>query len=207
MYCYTCGKPIEDNAAYCPYCGAAIAERAKETDYNSNILYQLLPTDYRKYCLKVYQDRITIDGKFLYLKDKEFIAQNGNVTALLHNYIGMGYLAKRSYRKTFAFVFGGVILGVINSIIEKFSALADKANSFLRWIGETVTLPEWMTYLLNGTMVICIILGILLFFSKKKVVEISFTDKRICIPRRSLSDAEYAGLYQTIKNLSNKGKL
>lgn len=207
MYCRSCGKPIEDNVPYCPHCGAAAAGEIKETVYNAGVLYQLSPADHRKYCLKVYQDRLTVDGRFWYLKDKEFISQNGNATALLHNYIGMGYLAKRSYRKTLAFVFGGVILGVINLIIEKLSDLADRANTFLRWIGEAVTLPDWMTYLLYGTMVICIILGILLFFSKKKVVEISFTDKRICIPRNSLADAEYAGLYRTIKNLTKKGDL
>lgn len=204
MYCRTCGKQIESVSTYCSYCGASVAGREKEVKHNNSVLYQLLPTDRRKYCLKVYQDKLTIEGRFWYLKDKEFALQKGKDIALLHNYIGMGYLNKRSYRKTIAFVLGGVILGVINSIIEKLSELADKANFFLRWIGETVTLPEWMTYLLNGTMVVCIILGILLFFSKKKVVEISFTDKRICVPQKSLSNAEYAGLYQTIKNQTQK---
>ena len=82
-----------------------------------------------------------------------------------------------------AFVFGGVILGAVNSLIDKLGELADKTNSVLRWIGQTFTLPEWLNYILNMTVVICIVLGIMLFFSKKKVVEISFTDKRICAGR------------------------
>lgn len=200
MYCRTCGKTVEDNVSYCPYCGSAVIDVKKETGLNSSVLYQLLPDDHRKYRLNIYQDRLTIDGQFWYLKDKEFVTQNGTATALLHNYIGMGYLNKRSYRKTLAFVFGGVILGAINSLIDKLGELADKANSVFRWIGQTFTLPEWLDYILNITIVICIVLGILLFFSKKKVVEISFTDKRICIPQSSLSNAEYAGLYQVIKS-------
>ncbi len=204
MHCYACGRSIEDNAAYCPYCGARVAERKKEAEHSSRVLYQLPATDCRKYCLKVFQDRLTIDGKFWYLKNKEFVSQNGNAAALLHNFIGMGYLTKRSYRKTLAFVFGGVILGLINSITEKLSDLADKANFFLMWIGQTFILPVWLDYVLNIAAGLCIVLGILLFFSKKSVVEISFTDKRICVPKKSLSNVEYAGLYQIIKNLTKK---
>lgn len=205
MHCRTCGKSIEDNSAYCPYCGAAVAETTKETDQTGIIVfYQLTPSGHRKYRLNIYQDRLTIDGQFWYLKDKEFVSHNGTTIALLHNFIGMGYLNKRSYRKTLAFVFGGVILGVINSLIGKLEELADKANFVLRWIGQTFTLPEWLSYILNITTVICIALGIMCFFSKKKVVEISFTDKRICIPQSSLSNAEYAGLYQAIKNQTKK---
>lgn len=200
MYCNACGKQIEKTVTYCPHCGVAVIEVNKETEHNNSALYQLLPDDHRKYRLNIYQDRLTIDGRFWYLKDKEFVSQNGTATAFLHNYIGMGYLNKRSYRKTLAFVFGGVILRAINSLIDKLGELADKANSVLRWIGQTFTLPEWLDYILNITVVICIVLGILLFFSKKKVVEISFTDKRICIPQNSLSNAEYVGLYQAIKS-------
>lgn len=204
MYCRTCGKFIEDNVSHCSYCGTSAAVAENENNCNNSIFYQLLPTDHRKYSLKVYQDRLAIDGRFWYLRDKEFILQNGNATAFIHNYLGMGYLSMRSYKKTLAFVFGGVILGTIKTIIDKLSDLADKANFFLGWIGQTFTLPEWLNTIFNMAVVICIILAIILFFSKKKVVEISFTDKRICIPQKSISQEEYYELYQTIKNLLKK---
>ena len=27
MYCYKCGKQIEDNSVICPYCGTALSQR------------------------------------------------------------------------------------------------------------------------------------------------------------------------------------
>lgn len=203
MICMKCGGELRANAVYCLHCGTMLSQQAAGA--SESVLYQLEHTAQRQYDLRVYPNRLTIDGKFWYLKDKEFVAGNGADTAYLHNFIGMGYLNKRSYRKILAFVCGGTVLGLLNLLFAKLSDLAYKANSLLQWIGESATLPAWMAYLLNGVMIICIILGILMFFSKKKVVEISFTDKRICIPQRSISNAEYVGLYQTIKNLSKTG--
>ena len=53
---------------------------------------------------------------------------------------------------------------------------------------------------------ICLLLGLVLFFSKKKVIEISFTDKRICVPQKSMSSAEYQTLYQTLIHTRNQNR-
>ncbi len=167
--------------------------------------YHLPMTQNRKYEIQVWPDRVLFSGQFLYLQDKEFYANKGEATmASPANFLGMGHLKMRSYKKTLAFVVSGVVLGAVNALCEKASDLADKANSVLQWVGETLTLPGWLNVLLNVSMAACLCFGIILFFSKKNVVEISFTDKRICVPEKSLSDAEFAGLYQAIKSLSGR---
>lgn len=145
---------------------------------------------------------MTFSGQFLYLKEKEFYQNHGQSdTAFLSNFLGIGYLNQRSYRKTIAFIVSGMIMQGVKLTVDKLSELADQANSFLQWIGHAVELPSWLNYTVNLLAAVCLIMGVALFFSKKKVVEISFTDKRICIPQKSLSNAEYAGLYQAVKAL------
>lgn len=56
---------------------------------------------------------------------------------------------------------------------------------------------------MNALAVICVLSAVALFFSKKKVIEISFTDKRICVPQTSLTRSEYIMLYQSIMNAKN----
>ncbi len=112
----------------------------------------------------------------------------------------MGYLAKHSPKKCMAFILGGTTLEIIKTIIDKLNSILDKINNYLQWIDMSIELPEWMTYTMNTIAFVCIVLGIVFFFSKKKVVEISFMDKRICIPQRSITKNEFNMLYQSINN-------
>lgn len=203
MFCSSCGKQIKESMSYCPFCGESTTILV---DNQENKLYYYLPlSSNREYDIKVYAEQVIFSGKFWYLKDKEFYRnQNTQDTAMIHNFIGMGYLSKRSYRKTIAFVLGGTVLEVVKMIADKLSDLVNKANGYLQWIGHEISLPDWINYTVNTIAVICLIMAVVLFFSKKKVVEISFVDKRICIPQKSISNTEYAGLFQTIKNLSQK---
>lgn len=112
----------------------------------------------------------------------------------------MGYLAKHSPKKCMAFILGGTTLEIIKTIIDKLNSILDKINNYLQWIDMSIELLEWMTYTMNTIAFVCIVLGIVFFFSKKKVVEISFMDKRICIPQRSITKNEFNMLYQSINN-------
>ena len=172
-------------------------------DTQDNQLYYHLPmSDNRNYDIKVYAKQLIINGSFWYLKDKEFYRNSNNSdSANIQNFLGMGYLNKRSYRKTIIFVLGGTILETVKMIVDKLSDLVNKANSYLQWVGHEICLPEWLNNTVNVLAIICLILAVTLFFSKKKVVEISFTDKRICIPQKSMSNREYMELYQIIQPL------
>lgn len=203
MYCCRCGKVISHLSTYCPACGNLLQ---RENIQRKNICYYQLPiTANRFYSITVYAQKIVIEGKFWYLRDKEFYRNKEKTdTALIQNFLGMGYLKKRSYKKCVAFILSGLVLTGINAVMEKLNEWTDNANFFLQWIGKTIALPEWMGIVLNVATVICMLFGIVYFFSKKKVVEISFTDKRICIPQKSISDLEFNALYQVIKQLVHK---
>lgn len=213
MYCTNCGKQIENTTNYCPYCGHALSVNGQapiqdsainQPNYseNSHVIYHLPTTTNRSCDIQVFSDHVTFSGKFWYLRDKDFYRNRGkSETALIKDFLGMGYLAKRSYRQTVIFVFGGTFLEIVKAVVDKLSEWVDKANNYLKWIDHTIALPEWMNITVNVMAFLCIALGIALFFSKKKVIEISFTTKRICIPQKSLSADEFQKLRGIIKSL------
>lgn len=201
MYCSQCGTKIELSSVFCSNCGAS-QMRAEQAQSNDNTLFYHLPaTDKRKCDIAVWQDKVVFWGKFYYLKDKEFCKNKKSTeTAYLRNYLGMGYLSQRSYQKTLWFILGGTVMELVKLALDKITEFVDKVNDYLKWIDRSITLPEWMNNTVNVLAFICLILGIVLFFSKKKVIEISFTDKRICVPQKSMSKSEYNMLYQSIQN-------
>ena len=199
MYCSHCGTVLDNQSNFCPKCG--MAQEIFSQRENILPLYHLPVTDKRKCDIAVLHDKVVFSGKFYYLKDKEFYKnKKPTETAYLCNYLGMGYLNQRSYRKTLWFIVGGTVMELAKLVLDKITELVDKANDYLKWVDRSITLPEWMDNTVNVLAIICLILGIVLFFSKKKVIEISFTDKRICVPQNSMSKSEYNMLYQSIQN-------
>lgn len=193
MFCRQCGKEMDGQAAFCSYCGASTGKG------DSDVLYHLPLSQNRECDICVYPDRVTFQGKFWYLVNKEFVnPHKEQESAQIQNFLGLGYLAKRSYKKCVLFVVSGFLLQMVKLVIDKLSEGVDKINSYLQWVGHSISLPPWMNITMNVIAVICLLLGLILFFSKKKVIEISFTDKRICVPQKSMSAIEYQTLYQTI---------
>lgn len=202
MQCNQCGKILTAETVFCPQCGLAVDKTNLTT--NNQLLYKLTENTKRFYTITVNRKNILFTGKFWYIKDKEFIkSQSGNESALIKNFIGMGYLAKRSFKKCLLFVIAGSVLEVVKMIIDKLTEWADKANDYLQWIDKSISLPEWMNDTMNALAILCILFAIALFFSKKKVIEISFTDKRICVPQKSMTISEYSVLYQSIMKAKN----
>ncbi len=206
MFCRQCGKKIDGHAAFCSYCGAGTGEHVSPVSQSTgNILYHLPVSEKRECDICVYEDRVTFQGKFWYLADKEFIRPRGNQeVARVQDFLGLGYLTKRSYKKCVTFVFSGFLLQIVKLVIDKLTEGVDKINNYLQWVGHSISLPDWMNMTMNVLAVICLLLGLVLFFSKKKVIEISFTDKRICVPQKSMTVNEYQTLYQTIMQARNK---
>ena len=202
MQCSKCGKILAAEAAFCPQCGMAVDKAGLSS--GNQLLHKLTENAERNYTITVNKENVLFTGDFWYLKDKEFIKSHGsNENALVKNFIGIGYLAKRSFRKCLMFVIAGSALEIIKMIIDKLTEWVDKANDYLQWIDKSISLPGWMNYTMNALAILCILLGIALLFSKKKVIEISFTDKRICVPQKSMTGSEYNMLYQSIMNAKN----
>lgn len=170
-----------------------------QSSNDRKILYRLAPNRQRSYSILVNGEEVMFSGDFWYLKNKEFVkCRNRQEMAQTRNFLGMGYLAKRSFKKCILFLLAGSALEIVKMIIDKLTEWVDKANDYLQWFGQSISLPEWMNQTMNGIAAICVLLAILLFFSKKKVIEISFTDKRICVPQKSMTQSEYNQLYQGI---------
>ncbi len=199
MQCRTCGKVLNAGTAFCPGCGAPVAGAVAGSE--NSLLYRLAENNNRNYRITVNRKDIQFAGEFWYLKKKEFVkCPGGKETALSQNFLGMGYLSKRSFRKTLLFVLAGSALEVVKLVIDKLTEWIDKANDYLQWIDRSISLPGWMNVTMNIMAIICILIGTALLFSKKKVIEISFTDKRICVPAKSMTSQEYNTLYQSIVN-------
>ena len=170
-----------------------------------NRVHFYLPKNDRRPCdIKVFSDRVVFEGKFRYLKDKKICWRHTyKDTALIKNFIGMEYLAKHSLRKCMTFILGGTALEIIRAAIDRLSIVLVKINNYLQWADRSsIELPEWMAYSMNTIAFVCVALGIIFLFSEEKVVEISFTDKRICVPQKSISNTEYTELYQAIKSFT-----
>lgn len=198
-YCTTCGKELTDDMRFCSGCGKSVYSEKQVVENNTGAIYHLPITEKRKCDIKVFSDKVIFDGSFWFLKDKDFYRNKAN-TEITNpkEFIGMGYLKKRSYRKGIIFVFAGTILEGIKFVIDKLNDLVGKANDYLKWVDISIELPVWIEYIMNGATIICLLLAIMYFFSKKKVVEISFINKRICIPEKSLTSQEFVELRESI---------
>jgi RNA polymerase subunit RPABC4/transcription elongation factor Spt4 len=202
MQCGKCGAVLDVGMKFCPECGTPLVQ--PNTNMSNLALFQITENEKRQYSIIVNRNEILFNGEFWYLKDKEFVSnKNKSDRALISNFMGMGYLAKRSPRKCILFVIVGSMLELVKAIIDKLSDWVDEVNNYLQWFDKSISLPDWMNYTMNTLAIICVLLAIVYFFSKKKVIEISFTDKRICVPQNSMTSNEYHTLYQSIINAKN----
>lgn len=192
-YCRKCGAQITDKMKFCSACGEQIEI------IHINPIYHLQITEKRKCDIKVFSDKVVFDGSFWLLKDKDFY-RNKSKTEIVNpkDFIGMGYLKKRSYRKVLILVFAGTVFEGVKFVVDKLNDIVGKLNDYLEWFNTSVKLPIWIEYIMNGATIVCFLLAIIYFFSKKKVIEISFTNKRICIPEKSLTSHEFVGLRESI---------
>ena len=197
MQCIRCGKVLDYDMSFCSQCGMPVGVANSNTVKQE--IYKLPKNENRSYCITVNRVTVSFEGDFWYLKEKEFVkCKTKTEAALVQDFLGMGYLSKRSFRKCLLFIIAGSALELIKFAVDKLTELLDKINDILRWFDQSISLPDWVNSTMNFVAIICVVLAIMLFFSKKKVVEISFTDKRICVPKSSMTHGEYSMLYQSL---------
>ena len=94
----------------------------------------------------------------------------------------MSTLRKRSPKKTLRFLLLAVVLEFVDTLAGK--------------IGDIFffTDTSWTSYMVNTAVLLCVIFGIAAFFSKKKVIEISFLSKRFCIDENLFDEEDIAKL-------------
>lgn len=131
-----------------------------------------------------------IEGDFCYLVNKEFRkGANPKDSCPIQEYLGLGKLRKRSPKQLMIFVFLAAALELVN-------ALAAKIGDYLFFLNT-----DWTSYIVNIAAVLCIVQGLRLFFSKKKVVEISFLTKRFCVDETLYKEEDINRLNQIMLKL------
>ena len=177
-------------------CGKKNEELANEIE--KKCIFHLNKTEVRKYDIKVYHDKLVIEGEFWNLKDKEFYKNNSQKdVGYIKDFIGIGYLKKKSYRQGIIFVISAFILEMINLILDKVGDI----QMVMSLVGDSFELPRWIDYGVNIMLIGCFLLAIRYFFSQKDVVEISFLNKRICVPKNSLSNYDFLNLREIISGI------
>ncbi len=145
----------------------------------------------KKHCsIQVSDTEFMIKGNFYYLINKEFRpVKNGNDKCSIKEYMGLGSLRKRSPKKLIQFI-------VLACILELFDTIAGKMGDYLFFMDT-----DWTSYFVNAAAILCVIQGVRLFFSKKKVIEISFLSKRFCVDERLFRNEDINRLHQMLLRL------
>lgn len=169
-------------------------------------LFSLPYTDKRKYSLNVYQDRVTIEGKYWYLVNKEFKKAKAPDMGMLTDYYGTDKIKKGSYKSTAGFVFAGCILMGVDSIIAFVNSIIDDANFFLGLIGISVESPPVFNIILAILSFACLGIGIAGLLKYRNMIVITFRDRRFCIPKKSVTKQEYNYLVMRLHQLAEECK-
>lgn len=140
--------------------------------------------------IRVSEDTFAIEGDFYYLVNKEFHpVKSGRDTCSIKEYMGLGSLRKRSPKKLMQFL-------VLACILELFDTIAGKMGDYLFFLDT-----GWTSYFVNAAAILCVIQGLRLFFSKKKVTEISFLSKRFCVDEKLFRKEDMDRLHQMLLKL------
>lgn len=145
----------------------------------------------KKKCgITVTDTNFCIEGDFYYLVNKEFRSvKNGRDTCSIREYMGLGNLRKRSPKKLIQFV-------VLACILEFFDMVAGKLSDYFFFLDT-----DWTSWFVNAAAILCIVQGLRLFFSKKKVTEISFLSKRFCVDEKLFREEDVNKLNQMLLKL------
>lgn len=155
-----------------------------------NLLHIDSISDKKQCCIRVSETDFIIEGDFYYLVNKEFRpVKNGRDTCSIKEYMGLGSLRKRSPKKLIQFV-------VLACILELFDTIAGKMSDYLFFMDT-----DWTSYFVNAAAILCVIQGLRLFFSKKKVIEISFLSKRFCVDEKLFQEEDISKLNQILLKL------
>ena len=148
------------------------------------------PNKKRHCTIQVTEEHFNIQGDFYFLVNKEFYkTKTKKDSCPVKEYMGLGTLQKRSPKKTLFFLAFAVILEFVDMLAGKIEDVFFFANT------------DWTSYIVNTVAILCVIVGIIALFSKKKVIEISFLSKRICVDEKLFAEDDINRLHQLMLKL------
>lgn len=142
-----------------------------------------LPNKKKSCSIQITEEQFLIQGDFYYLVNKEFHkAETRKGSCSAKEYLGLSAMRKRSPKKTLRFLILAVILEFLDTLAGKIGDIFFFADT------------SWTSYMVNTAVLLCVIFGIVAFFSKKKVIEISFLSKRFCIDENLFDEKDITKL-------------
>lgn len=140
--------------------------------------------DKKKSCsIQITEELFSIQGDFYYLVNKEFYKAKTTVeNCPVKEYLGLSTLCKRSPKKTLRFLLLAIVLEFVDTLAGKIGDIFFFADT------------SWTSYMVNTAVLLCVIFGIVAFFSKKKVIEISFLSKRFCVDENLFDEKDITKL-------------
>ena len=145
----------------------------------------------KKHCtIQITEEDFCIQGDFYFLVNKEFYKSKTRIDSCsIKEYMGLGKLRKRSPKKTLFFIAVAVVLEFVDMLAGKIKDIFFFANT------------DWTSYIVNAIAILCFIVGVVAFFSKKNVIEITFLSKRICVDEKLFSEDDIDRLHQLMLKL------
>jgi len=142
-----------------------------------------LPTKRKRCFIQVTDEQFTIQGSFYYLVNKEFHKSKTCIdNCSVKEYLGLSPLHKRSPKKTLYFLAFAVALEFVDMLSGKLEDIFFFADT------------SWTSYIVNTIAILSVIFGAVAFFSKKKVIEISFLSKRFCVDEKLFDEDDISKL-------------
>ena len=204
IYCSSCGKPNEDDAVFCSSCGKQINSIKKSNSSNNAIndtkSFSLASSNMRDLDISISNGIFHISGKYYYLRNMNFYPNNGKSdVAYVKDYLGCGYVTKRSYGKCISFVVWAIIFQIVKSIYDAICRFA--SNHYYNTLFSFMnSLQKPVKFVYVSALIICFACLVRYIFDKKKVVDIAFTNKRFAIPQSLISEREVHELKSVLEN-------
>lgn len=144
-----------------------------------------LPFKKKQCTIQIIEEQFSIQGDFYYLVNKEFHkSKTRRDSCPVKEYMGLGTLRKRSPKKTLFFIAVAVVLEFVNMLAGKIEDIFFFTNT------------EWTSYIVNTVAILCVVAGVVALLSKKKVIEITFLSKRICVDEKLFAEDDINKLHQ-----------
>lgn len=169
----------------------------KMCDQKMKDIYQISKNENRDFRIVVRQNEVIFDGMFSYIINSEVKKARRIYDCVpTVNFLGIGYRESRSNRKFCIFLMLAAIVELLHMFLKKVLILRMSASTFY-------SIMNFILYFVAG---MCLVAGIIFFFSKTKVIEISFLNKSICVPCNSLTKQECEQLFNCIKSAQEQYK-
>lgn len=122
----------------------------------------------------------------------DFRKTEEDIECEIKDFLGMGYLKKRSRSKLIGFFICGCLLGFADTI-------SGKLSDYLPWINT-----NWTSFIVCVILLLSIFMLVSFWKSQKSVIEFSFLSKRVCVESDTYTKEDFNTIYSNISEQRKK---